>query len=99
MWKTLSHIKKYNDPWVTAWSDDMEFPDGHKSTYGYLEFKDGAHVVVIDKNNNKRKPENGLQIKHEAEAGERKKKSYRVGDGEMMRSRCGTKNTNPQREA
>ena len=49
MWKTLTHVEKYKDPWVTTWSDDMEFPDGHKSTYGYLEFKDGAHVVVIDK--------------------------------------------------
>lgn len=51
MWKTLTHTKKYEGPWVTTWSDNMEFPDGHKSTYGYLEFKDGAHAVVIDKNN------------------------------------------------
>jgi len=51
MWKTLTHTKKYEDPWVTTWSDDVEFPDGHKSTYGYLEFRDGAHVVIIDKNN------------------------------------------------
>jgi len=51
MWKTLTHVKKYEDPWITTWSDDMEFPDGHKSTYGYIEFKDGAHVVIVDKNN------------------------------------------------
>lgn len=51
MWKTFTHVKQYQDPWITTWSDDMKFPNGHKSTYGYIEFADGVHAVVVDNNN------------------------------------------------
>jgi hypothetical protein len=61
-------------------------------------FNEQGTAPVINKNRDAGKPNNGLQIKHEADAGERKKKSYRLCDGEMMRSRCSKKNTWPQRE-
>jgi len=42
---------KFKDNWITTWQDDVVYPNGHKTLYGYIELERGVHAVVTDKNN------------------------------------------------
>jgi ADP-ribose pyrophosphatase len=51
MIKTLSHKNVYSNKWTTLYEDDIEFPNGYKGIYGYVERKDGSAAVIINDKN------------------------------------------------
>ena len=53
MIKQKTHKKIYENKWLTLWEDDIEFPDGDKGIYAYIERKTrGALIIPVDKDGN-----------------------------------------------
>lgn len=51
MWKTNSSKIIFQNKWIKLYTDQIEFDDGKPGEYTYLSRHDGAHVVVINPNN------------------------------------------------
>ncbi len=51
MIKTTNHIQKYSNKWMRVFEDNIEFPNGYKGIYGYVERKDGVDAVIINDKN------------------------------------------------
>jgi 8-oxo-dGTP pyrophosphatase MutT (NUDIX family) len=47
--KLIKRNKIYEDEWLTFYKDDVEFPDGSKGTYSWVDRKNGVGIVVLTK--------------------------------------------------
>lgn len=49
MIKKLKTTLVYEDPWLKFYQDEIVLPDGKKSTYSWMDRKNGVGVVVMNK--------------------------------------------------
>ncbi len=47
MFKKLSRKSVYKDAWIELFQDEIELPNGSKSTYAWVNRKSGVSVVVV----------------------------------------------------
>lgn len=51
MFNLIKRNKIYEDEWLVFFQDEVEFPDGSKGTYAWVNRKNGVGVVVVTSNN------------------------------------------------
>ncbi len=47
MFKRISRKEVYKDKWLTFYQDEIEFPNGERSTYALTDRKDGVGIAVV----------------------------------------------------
>lgn len=47
MFKKINQKSIYKDAWVELFQDEIEFPDGSKGTYAWVNRKNGVGIIVV----------------------------------------------------
>lgn len=51
MFKKLSSKTVYKNKWMEVFEDEIEFPNGQKGIYGYMQRSNGSGVIVLNDQN------------------------------------------------